>query len=243
MATARHSHGEGASLSLDEFWTRIDSGGEAGKERDVAPASGSPGIATLVVPGLHGSGPDHWQSLWCAREEACRRVDLGAWDQPIRELWVSRLDRAIARERQPVVLAAHSLGCLAVAWWAAEASAPRLAKVSGALLVAPPDVDAPDADPRLRSFAPAPLLPLPFASLLIASRNDRYARFDRLAALAERWGAGLVDAGSIGHINADSGVGDWPEGRALLRAMREPWLLDSDALESSTGYAIRADRG
>ena len=246
MATAQHPHGEaGRSLSLAEFWDRIDpqdeqpAANDRGRARVPAPA----GVTTLVVPGLHGSGDDHWQSLWCIEEEDCRQVDLGDWDEPSRELWVARLDRAVARERRPVVLAAHSLGCHAVALWAAEASAPRLRKVVGALLVAPPDVDRPDAHPLIRGFAPVPLLPLPFAALLIASRDDRYARFERLAELADRWGAGLVDAGPLGHINAESEIGDWPEGRALLRALREPWLLDAADLEAVTGYALRERPG
>jgi predicted alpha/beta hydrolase family esterase len=170
----------------------------------------------LIVPGLRDSGPDHWQSHWCKSRDDCRKVDLGYWDHPSRLVWVSRLDRAVAVSRSPVVLVAHSLGCHAVAWWAAEASSARLEKVAGALLVAPPDVDRPDVDPLLLPFGPTPPIFLPFRSILVASRDDDYARFERSAWMARTWGCDLVDAGRSGHINANSGLGDWPEGQRLI---------------------------
>jgi predicted alpha/beta hydrolase family esterase len=170
----------------------------------------------LIIPGLFDSGPDHWQTRWLKIRPLARRVELGRWNHPSRLTWISRLDREIGRQRGSVVLIAHSLGCLAVAWWAGEASAQRLQKVRGALLVAPPDVDRPDALPLLRPFAPAPSRELPFPTLLVASRNDRYARFDRLARLSDMWGAELIDVGRLGHINAASDLGCWPQGLALL---------------------------
>lgn len=174
----------------------------------------------LVVPGLFDSGPEHWQTHWLRARPQALKVDLGAWDAPAPDLWVARLDRSIARRRNPVFLIAHSLGCLAVAWWARHASTDRLGKVRGALLVAPPDVDRADAHPLLRPFAPAPRTALPFPALLVASRTDPYARFSRLAGLAESWDAELVDAGDLGHINAASDIGDWPDGLALLDRLR-----------------------
>jgi predicted alpha/beta hydrolase family esterase len=38
--------------------------------------------------------------------------------------------------------------------------------------------------------------------------------------MAQAWGSGFVDAGARGHLNGDSGLADWPEGRALLDALR-----------------------
>ncbi len=171
---------------------------------------------TLIVPGLFGSGPAHWQTRWCDERPGCKRVELGDWDHPSRLLWISRLDRAVASAPGPVVLVAHSLGCHAVVWWASEASAARLEKIRGALLVAPPDVDRHDVDPLLLAFAPTPATPLPYRSLLVASRNDHYATFDRSAWMARQWGSELVDLGHKGHINADSGLEVWPEGLRLL---------------------------
>lgn len=175
----------------------------------------------LIVPGLDNSGPDHWQSLWEERRSDCRRVDLGCWSEPDRRIWTERLDAALAMTDGPVVLVAHSLGCLTIAWWALDAAPERLARIRGALLVAPPDVDAADAHPFVRRFAPAPARVLPFPSILVASRNDRYATFDRLVALARAWGSRLVDVGHAGHINAMSGLGDWHDGEVLLEELIE----------------------
>ncbi|USI72345.1 RBBP9/YdeN family alpha/beta hydrolase [Sphingomonas morindae] len=198
----------------------------------------------LVLPGLFDSGPDHWQSHWCAARPSCRRVELGQWDHPTPALWVSRLDRAVARSTRPALLIAHSLGCLAVAWWAAEASAARRAKVAGALLVAPPDVDRADAHPLIRAFAPAPAAPLAFPALLVASRDDPYASLARSRAIATAWHAEFVDAGALGHINADSRLGDWPEGRALLdRLIRSARPGGGPFVAPDRAPAPRADSG
>lgn len=172
--------------------------------------------ALLTVPGLGNSGPDHWQTLWERDMEDCERVELGLWSAPHRTLWVNKLNLAIHAAGRPVVLIAHSLGCLAVAWWAKYERPGYGDPVIGALLVAPPEVDKHPADPRLLPFAPAPLGPLPFPSTLVASRNDPYIRFERARRLARFWGSGFADAGAAGHINADSLLGKWHFGRVLL---------------------------
>jgi predicted alpha/beta hydrolase family esterase len=185
----------------------------------------------LIIPGLFDSGPDHWQSHWLRARPQALKVELGSWDEPTPGLWIARLDRAIARRQAPVVLIAHSLGCLAVAWWAQEASPARLHKVRGALLVAPPDVDRPDAHRLVRPFAPAPRGTLPFSTVLVASRTDPYASFAKLSGLASDWGAELIDAGDLGHINVDSGVEDWPDGLVLLDRLRARWPGRMDGIQ------------
>src|SRR3546814_11823527 len=71
----------------------------------------------LTIPGLHNSGPAHWQSLWQQKFPDTRRVDLGDWDNPDQALWVARIADAIDAESAPVLIAAHSLGCHAFAHW------------------------------------------------------------------------------------------------------------------------------
>ncbi len=170
----------------------------------------------LVVPGLDGSGPGHWQSRWAAGHNDFHWVDEGDWSQPNRNIWVNRLNLAIHRAQRPVVLVAHSLGCLTVAWWAHYERPAWGDPVVGALLVAPPEVDGVARDSRLYAFAPTPLGPLPFPSLVVASRDDPFASIERTERLARFWGSDHVDLGEAGHINADSDLGDWPQGRALL---------------------------
>lgn len=184
----------------------------------------------LTVPGLANSGPGHWQTRWEEALPDCRRVDLGLWDDPHRNTWVNKLNLAIQRADRPVILAAHSLGCLAVAWWAEYEQPARPAqggKVIGALLVAPPDVEDRPLDRRLTRFAPVPPSELPFPSILVASRDDPYMPIGKAHRLARQWGARFADAGAVGHINAQSGLGDWAFGRLLLnRLLPRPLSLD-----------------
>lgn len=173
----------------------------------------------LLVPGLNDSGPRHWQSHWERELGDCARVDLGSWDDPHRNSWVNRLNLAIHRAGRPVILVAHSLGCHAVAWWNEYERPAADGPVRGALLVAPPDVELEGADRRLVRFAPVLRTSLPFRSIVAASRDDRYIGFDRARRLARMWKSRFVDAGWLGHINADSGIGAWPFGQFLLRQL------------------------
>src|SRR3546814_10460799 len=56
----------------------------------------------MTIPGLHNSGPAHWQSLWQQKFPDTRRVDLGDWDNPDQALWVARIADAIDAESAPV---------------------------------------------------------------------------------------------------------------------------------------------
>lgn len=170
----------------------------------------------LTVPGLGGSGPSHWQTLWEQSRPDTHRVELGMWDTPHRNAWVTKLDQAIRQAQAPVVLAAHSLGCLAVAWWAELAGQPFGWPVAGALLVAPADVDRSSAPSELNAFRPSPGKLLPFPSILVSSSDDPWIAPDRARALARTWGSFFVDAGPQGHLNAASGIGWWEEGQVLL---------------------------
>lgn len=170
----------------------------------------------LTVPGLGGSGPSHWQTLWEQSRPDTLRVELGMWDTPHRNSWVTRLDQAIRAAQAPVVLAAHSLGCLAVAWWAELSGQPFAWPVAGALLVAPADVDRPGVRPELAGFQPTPTKLLPFPSIVVSSSDDPWISLDKARSLATSWGSLFVDAGPQGHLNAASGIGWWEEGQALL---------------------------
>ena len=181
----------------------------------LAPFDGAPSTI-LTVPGLGGSGPAHWQTLWEDSRPDIVRVELGMWNTPHRNAWVTKLDQAIRAARAPVVLAAHSLGCIAVAWWAALSPQPYGWPVAGALLVAPADVDRIDAPTELKGFTPAPRTPLPFPSLVVTSSDDPWVSIERAHSMAVDWGSHFIDAGPQGHLNAASGLGLWPEGQDLL---------------------------
>ncbi|MCA1952821.1 MAG: alpha/beta hydrolase [Hyphomicrobiales bacterium] len=169
-------------------------------------------LSILIVPGLGGSGPDHWQSRWEAKLSTARRVLQPDWDRPNRRLWTETLVEAVNAAERPVVLVAHSLGVATVAHAAPDFAAPVL----GAFLVGLSDWNRAELIPGLaHDFAPLPRDPLPFPSLLVASRNDPFCEFETAADFANAWGSALIDAGEAGHLNADSGHGPWPEG--LLR--------------------------
>ncbi len=175
-------------------------------------------IDILMIPGWHGSGPEHWQSRWERNLKTAQRVAQEDWDAPDKDKWVGNIIKAVAATTRPAVLVAHSIGVIAVAHAAREL--PKGA-VSGAFLVAAPDLDDTARWPVTEGymwpetgfgFAPAPLAPLPFPSMLLASSDDPYCRPERARHLAAAWGAALVDVGPAGHISAESGYGPWPDG-------------------------------
>jgi hypothetical protein len=188
------------------------------RSRQRAPDRGGPvDTPVLIVPGIGNSGPQHWQSLWQAAHPSVRRVAQRDWNRPQCREWLEPLERAVAAAGPGAVLAAHSLGCLLVAHWAARTGRP----VRGALLVAVPDPDGPSFPKETQGFAPLPLAPLPFASIVVASSDDPYGSVGHARHRAQAWGSRLVEIGPAGHINAASGLGDWPEGFALLQTLAE----------------------
>ena len=78
-------------------------------------------FSMLTVPGWHNSGPAHWQSRWENLRPDIRRVEQDDWERPDPGSWVQQLDQAIHAARQPVILLAHSLGCITLAHWANSA--------------------------------------------------------------------------------------------------------------------------
>ncbi|QDL52720.1 RBBP9/YdeN family alpha/beta hydrolase [Rhodoferax aquaticus] len=171
----------------------------------------------LVLPGWQNSGPTHWQSRWEALY-GYSRVDQHDWMRPLRGDWQIQLEEALLAQARPCVLAAHSLGCMLVAAWASHSRNTHL--VQGALLVAPGDPEREALRPVLKSWAPVTMQTLPFKTVLLGSHDDPYCSLERAQRFAHAWGSEFVDYGARGHINADSGLGDWPEGHALLQSLR-----------------------
>jgi len=172
------------------------------------PYATSTRVPVLLVPGLHDSGPGHWQTLWHERNPTFVRVRQHDVGTPDLDRWAATVAVAIDRLDAPPIIAAHSFGCLA-----AIRSVVHGRAIAGALLVAPADPD---------HFGVAPLLEtrrLPFATTLVASSNDPWLKLVKAGVLATRWGSRFVPCRDAGHINADSGLGEWPFGFALLREL------------------------
>ena len=159
------------------------------------------------------SGPNHWQTLWEQANAGYVRVQQKSWDQPQREDWIETLDKAVKAAPGKVVLVAHSIGCVLIAHWVQARDA---SKVAAALFVAPADPERPGLAKELKVFAPMPLKPLPFPSLFVSSNNDTYSNIERAKFFARKWGSRMVEVGNLGHINGEAGIGDWPQGKALL---------------------------
>jgi len=177
-------------------------------------------ITTLILPGLFNSGPEHWQTRWERLDPTCVRVEQADWETPRCPDWVSGLDAAVARLDGEAVLVGHSSACALVAHWAAVAAPSRMARVRGALLVAPSDPTGPRYPVGPEGFGPVPDVPLPFPSIVVASTDDEYVTLERAQTYAAAWGSRFVNVGAAGHINSASGLGAWPAGYALLEALR-----------------------
>jgi len=163
----------------------------------------------LVVPGLHGSGPEHWQTRWQRLYPAFERVEQQHWSLPDLPVWSACLQESLEkRSSQPIVIVAHSFGCLTTVHRAAAGQY----NIAAALLVAP-------ADPEKFKVSDAVNTVLPFPSLVVGSRNDPWMTASRARHWAQVWGSDFIDIGAAGHINAESGIGDWIEGQGLLREL------------------------
>lgn len=169
----------------------------------------------LILPGIGNSGPDHWQTLWEAAHPSFMRVKQRDWDKPVCEEWVESLEKHVVRADNDVVLVAHSLACLVVVHWAARTRR----TVKGALLVAPPDPDGTAFPKEATGFSPPPAKSLAFPSIVVASSNDPYGSLRFAEACAAAWGSRFINAGALGHINANSGIGEWHEGFALFQQL------------------------
>jgi predicted alpha/beta hydrolase family esterase len=176
----------------------------------------------LIVPGLRDHVPDHWQTLLEAKLDNVRSVP------PLEENKLSLAARVDAIQREldaisgPVILVAHSAGVLMVVHWAACHDHP----IKGALLAAPPDLEAswPAGYPtpqslRANGWDPLPKTPLPFPAIVAASTNDHLASLEAVTRMARNWGSELVNLGAVGHLNPAAGYGEWPQAEAFIRTL------------------------
>lgn len=168
----------------------------------------------VIVPGWKNSGPGHWQSLWAQRLPGAVRVAMAEedWQRPKQAVWLQAIGKTILAQPGPVVVVAHSLCCIATTLLLPEVAD----RICGALLVAPAD---PERRGPLVDFAPVPYQPLPYRSIVVASTNDPFCPVRTAGAYARSWGSEVVRLQNAGHINIESGFGEWPLGLALLQSL------------------------
>src|SRR5215470_7271964 len=191
----------------------------------------------LLVPGISNSGPDHWQTLWEARHSGVVRVQQRDWERPVCSEWLGPLEQAIVRASDAPIIVAHSLGCLLVAHWAAQSDR----AVHGMLLVAVPDPGGRNFPHEATGFAPVPTTLRGRRATVVTSADDPYSNAEFAARCIRQWDAGHVALGARGHINASSGLGDWPEGWSIVDAWRNEAALATAVPPGKTAEQERAN--
>lgn len=196
--------------------------------------SGTVDATVLMVPGLRGEVPDHWQTILERELPKAACVPRIGTDNLWCRAWVDALDDALTRIAGPVILVAHSAGVMMVAHWAAYLQQSSLDRpIHGALLAAPPDFESPlpAGYPSMQAlrdggWLPTPRAKLPFPSIVAASSNDPLGRIERAREMAAAWGSRFVDIGPVGHLNPAAGFGPWPRAHEFLRVIEA--LTDGD---------------
>jgi predicted alpha/beta hydrolase family esterase len=172
-------------------------------------------VAFLLLHGLDGSGPDHWQT-WLAGRLEERGLEVAYPNLPDASAprigpWLAALDDALGGLPADTTVLCHSLGCLL---WLHHAARRPPSGVARALLVAPTQPD--DEDLPSVGFRPTPLDAAGIAAaaretLLVCSTDDPYCPPPTSRRIAATIDAEIdwVDGG--GHLNTAAGLGPWPE--------------------------------
>ena len=187
-------------------------------------------VTVLIVPGLRDQVASHWQTLLEARLRTLGQAvasvpPMGRADLDCATK-VAAIEKAVKTIDGPIILVAHSGGCIMVAHWASQTQ--QAHRIYAALLATPPDFEQPmpEGYPTQQALQqggwfPVPREPLPFRSLVAASRNDPLGRFEMVTELAQSWGSDLLDLGEVGHLNPASGFGDWPLADTLIHQLAQ----------------------
>ena len=171
-------------------------------------------MAFLLLHGLEGSGPAHWQAWLAGRlRERGLQVSfpsLPEADNPRLDRWLDALHEEL--ERLPVAdttVICHSLGCLL---WLHHAARSPAQTVARALLVAPPQPDV--DDPQSPGFRPVPLDREGVAAaagetLLVCSTDDPWGPPEVARRIGEAIGVPIDWIEDAGHVNPPGGYGPW----------------------------------
>lgn len=170
-------------------------------------------FSTLFVPGYGNSTDGHWQEIWHKQMENSHWVEQDDWDNPECEKWVQSLNDKIQAISGPKLIIAHSLGGNTFIEWASKYSN----HIIGAFLVAPPDVKNKNFPDVIKDYRTEISINLTIPSLIVASIDDPYSTIEETTKLAKKLGSDLKIVGKKGHINNDSNLGQWHEGKEILR--------------------------
>jgi predicted alpha/beta hydrolase family esterase len=186
----------------------------------------------LIVPGLHDSGPAHWQSWLHAQHHDAVRVVQRDWTRPDVQAWAETIGRHVeAAGGDDWIAVAHSFGCLALL---RHLSREPRSPIRSILLVAPAEPDKFNLGPELpqqRCVADA---------TLVGSRNDPWMAYASSRRWASRWGCRHIDLGYAGHVNVDSGYGPLPLAHGwVARRLGNVDVRPSNRRKVSVGPSVR----
>ena len=164
----------------------------------------------LLLHGWGGSDDPHWQS-WLAGEIA---KDYGTVAFPLldnphfpsKNRQMAQV-KTLLKEFKPDIVICHSLANII---WFHLCLEGEIAAVKRLLLVAPPSTEC-DID-IIRKFFPCETPKNLFAEevMLVTSTNDPYLTKEEAQALQKALDVKMKVLEDAGHINADSGYGEWP---------------------------------
>lgn len=163
----------------------------------------------LLLHGWGGSDAPHWQSYIAAevaRDYGCVSfLKLPNFDLPNRDIWVKKTLREL-REFKADIVICHSLANIL---WFHMCNSGLLEDVEKLFLVAPPSLKSKIAE--LESFFPIEVPKNLHAkeTLLICSSNDPYMSLKEAKELQSELGVEMKVLENAGHINSDSGFGEW----------------------------------
>ena len=172
-------------------------------------------MSFLILHGLYGSGPGHWQT-WLAgrlreRGSLVSYPELPEPDAPRLDRWLEALDSELALQRDGLVVLCHSLACVLWLQYAHRGGAQRAERV---LLVAPPSPSV--KLPGAQGFFPLSVEPEEAAraagsTRIVATDNDPYCPEGAEQLYGEPLALPVCLVRGGGHINTDAGYGPWPE--------------------------------
>lgn len=173
--------------------------------------------STVFVAGYGNSEPEHWQHLWFDKTKKSIWIEQKDWNKPEKDLWVKELEKALLQVNTPIIIIAHSIGCHTVVEWVKKYYTNQ--DIVGVLLVAPPDTNCKRFPKEIKGYENPPKDKLPFKSICVISSNDPYSSKERAEKLAKNWGSEVVHVKECGHIKLASNLGEWEEGKKILKSL------------------------
>jgi len=162
----------------------------------------------LLLHGWGGSDFPHWQS-WLASEIAKNYgtvsfLEFSNFDFPDLNIWKKELQEEL-KSFQPDIVICHSLAN--TLWFHLQS---EIKKVKKLYLIAPPSLHCNVEE--IKEFFPLPMPTNTSAeeTLLISSTNDPYMTLEEAKELQKSLNIEMKVLENAGHINAESGYGEWP---------------------------------